>query len=130
MRSPGYVLLDGLLGCPHCDQDASVGRHDDTAGQNVAEDEERQGVGASRVLPVGHVPVDAAGRAVGLGSVRAPAGQRGAGEEQGVDPGAGDQQAAVNRVKPVTWTDGKTMTSRGLKSRSRRTHCCEYIKYV
>lgn len=87
----------------HRHQDARVRRDDDAAGQDVAEDEERQGVGARCAVLIGQVPVDATGRAVRLRAVLPPVGQRRAGEEQGVDPSTGDEHTAVNRVKPVPW---------------------------
>lgn len=86
----------------HPHQNARIRRDDDAAGQDVAEDEERHSVGARRGVPIGQAPVDATGGAVRLGSVLPPVGQRRAGKQQGVDPSAGDEQATVNRVEPVT----------------------------
>lgn len=87
----------------HGGQNAGVRRDDDAAGQDVAEDEERQSVGARRRMLIGQAPVDATGGAVRLRSVLPPVGQRRAGEQQGVEPGAGDEQTAVNRAEPVPW---------------------------
>ena len=94
--------LHGLAGGAHRGQDARVGRHDETARQRVAADEQRHRVGARVAVLVGDAPVDAAGRAIRLRAVLAPVGQRGAGEQQGVRPGAGDEQAAVERIKAVS----------------------------
>ena len=100
---PGRVPLHGPLGRPKPGHDGPVGRHDGAAWQDVAEEEERHGVGARLHVMVGAPPVDAAGRAVGLGTVLAPARQRGRGEQQGVRPGAAHEPAAVAGVEPVPY---------------------------
>lgn len=85
----------------HRHQDAGVGRDDDAAGQDVAEDEERQSVGARRRVLIGQAPVDATGGAVRFRSVLAPVGQRWAGKQQRIEPSTGDEQTAMNGAKPV-----------------------------
>lgn len=105
VRLPRRVLLHGPAGRVHRGQDARVGRHDDAAREDVAEDEQRHSVGACRGVLVGPAPVDATGGAVRLGPVLPPVGQRGAGEQQGIDPSAGDEQAAMYGVKPVPCED-------------------------
>lgn len=85
----------------HAHQNAGVRRDDDAAGQDVAEDEEGHSVGARCGVLIGQVPVDATGGAVGLGSVLPPVSQRRGGKQQGIEPSTGDEQAAVNRLKPV-----------------------------
>ena len=88
---PGLVMLHGLMGGSDRHQDARVGRHDDTAGHDVAQDKERRRVGAGHGMQVGQAPVDAAGCAVGLRTILTPVGQRGAGEHQGPSPSTGYQ---------------------------------------
>lgn len=100
-RLPWCVLLHLLAWRMHRHQDAGVRREDDAAGQNVAEDEECQSVGARCRVLIGQAPVDATGSAVRFRSVLPPVGQRWAGEQQGIDPSAGDEQTAVNGVKSV-----------------------------
>lgn len=85
----------------HPHQNVRIGCDDDAAGQDVAEDEERHSVGARCSVLIGQAPVDTTGGAVRLGSVLPPVGQRRAGKQQGIDPSAGDEQAAVNSAEPV-----------------------------
>jgi len=98
---PWGVALHGPPGGVQPHQDGHVGRCDGAAGQDVAAEEERRGVGARGRPPVGEAPVDAAGRAVGLRAVLAPARQRGRRKQQGVRPGADDQHEAVARAEAV-----------------------------
>lgn len=85
----------------HCHQNTGVRRDDDAAGQDVAKDKKCQSVGARRHVLIGQAPVDATGSAVRFRSILPPVGQRWAGEQQGIDPSAGDEQTAMNGVKPV-----------------------------
>lgn len=91
MRLPRRMLLHILAGCMHRDQNASVRCHNYTGGEDVAEDEQCQSVRARRGMLIGQAPVNATGGAVRLRSVFSPVDQRGAGEQQGVDPSAGDE---------------------------------------
>lgn len=95
------MLLQVLAGRVHREQDARVRSHDNTARQDVAEDEQCHSVGARCAVLVGQVPVDAAGRAIRFRPVFPPVGQRRGGEQQGIEPGAGYEQKAMNRLKPV-----------------------------
>lgn len=98
---PWGVLLHFLAWRMQHGQNARVRCEDDAAGQDVAEDEECQRVGACCWVLIGQAPVDATGSAVRFRSILAPAGQRWAGEQQSIDPSAGDEQAAMSGVKPV-----------------------------
>lgn len=71
----GHVLLHSLAGAPDCQQDERVGQKDDSAGHNVAEEEEADDVAHSCRVLVWSMPVDAACRTVRLGSVLPPARQ-------------------------------------------------------
>lgn len=102
MRLPGRVLLHVLAGRLHRQQDAGVRRYDHAGREDVAEDEECQSVGARHSVLIGHAPVNAAGGAVRFWPIFSPVDQRGAGEQQRVDPSTGDEEAAVNGVKPVS----------------------------
>lgn len=95
------MLLHILAGCMHRGQNACVGRHNNTAWKDVAEDEQCHSVGACRGVLIGQAPVNAAGGAIRLWSIFPPVGKRGAGEQQGVDPSTCDEHTAMNRVKPV-----------------------------
>lgn len=86
----------------HPHQNARIRRHDDAAGQDVAEDEERHSVGARCGVLIGEAPVDTTGGAVRLGSILPPVGQRRASKQQGIDPSTGDEQVAMNRAEPVS----------------------------
>lgn len=98
---PRCMLLHILTGCVHCDQNACVGCHDNTAWKDVAEDEECHSVGACCGVLIGQAPVNATGGAIRLWSIFPPVGQWGAGKQQGIDPSTGNEQTAVNGVKPV-----------------------------
>ena len=50
---------------------------------------------------IGQAPVNATGGAIRLWSIFPPVGQRGAGKQQGIDPSKGNDQTAVEGVKPV-----------------------------
>lgn len=80
------MLLDSLTGAPHRQQDERVGQENDGAGQSVAEEEKADDVGQSQDLAVGCEPVDAASRAVRLGTVAAPLCQGPHGEDRCVAP--------------------------------------------
>lgn len=95
-------MLHGLVRRVHGGEDARVGRQDEAARKDVAEEEERHSVGARRRQPIGQAPVDAAGGAVGLRSVLAPVAQRAASEQQRVEPSAGHQQTAMNAAESVS----------------------------
>lgn len=101
VRVPRHVALHVPAGCAHRDQNARVRSNNHTARNDVAQDEQRHGVGAGRRVLIGKAPVDATGGAVRLRSVFPPVGQRAAGKQQRVEPRAANQQAAVSPVKPV-----------------------------
>lgn len=105
MGLPRCMLLHSLAGCVHCNQDARIGRHNNTAWEDVAEDEQRHGVRACRAVLIGQAPVDATSRAIRLWSVFPPVGQRRAGEQEGIDPSTGNQQTAMRGAEPVSCED-------------------------
>ncbi len=98
---PQCMLLHILARCMHCEQNACIGCYDNTAWKDVAEDEQCHGVGACSGVLIGQAPVNATGGAIRLWSVFPPVGQRRGGKQQSVDPSTGNEQTAVNRVKPV-----------------------------
>lgn len=98
---PRRMMLHILAGCLHRDQNARVGCHDNAAWKDVAEDEQCHSVGACCRVLIGQAPVNATGGAIRLWSIFPPVGQRGAGKQQGIGPSTGNEQTAVNRVKPV-----------------------------
>lgn len=98
---PRCMLLHILAGCLHSDQNAHVGCCNNTAWKDVAEDEQCHSVGACCRVLIGQAPVNATGSAIRLWPIFPPVGQRGAGKQQGIDPRTGDEQTAVNAVKPV-----------------------------
>lgn len=98
---PRCMLLHSLAGRMHCDQNACVGCYNNTAGEDIAEDEQCHSVGARCGMLIGQVPVNATGGAIRLWSIFPPVGQWGAGKQQGIGPSTGNEQTAVNRVKPV-----------------------------
>lgn len=51
---------------------------------------------------IGQVPVNATGGAIRLWPIFPPVGQWGAGKQEGIDPSTGNEQTAMNRVKPVS----------------------------
>lgn len=101
VRPPCCMLLHVLAWRIHRHQNAGVRGDDDAAGQDVTEDEERHSVGACCRELIGEAPVNATGGAVRFRAVLPPVGQRWAGKQQGIDPSAGDEQAAMNGAKPV-----------------------------
>ena len=103
------MLLHGLAGCLNCDQNACVGRYNNAAGKDVAEDKEHQSEGAGCGVLIGQAPVNAAGGAIRLWSVFPPVAQRAARKQQGVDPSTGNEQTAMNRVKPVSCEDKSSL---------------------
>lgn len=69
----GHVLLHCLAGAPNGQQNECVGQKDDSAGHNVAEDEEADYVAHSCRVLSWSMPVDAACCTVRLGPVLSPA---------------------------------------------------------
>lgn len=98
---PRCMLLHILAGWLHCDQNACVGCHDNTAWKDVAEDEECHSVGTCCGVLIGQAPVDATGGAIRLRSIFPPVGQWGAGEQQSIDPSTDNEQTTVDGVKSV-----------------------------
>lgn len=96
------MLLDSLPRPAHRQQDEGVGEEDDGAGQDVAEEEEAYDVGHGETAVVRSKPVDAAGRAVGLETVLAPAGQRTCSEDGGVAPNPNHQHHGMPRGELVS----------------------------
>lgn len=96
------MLLHVFSGRLHCEQDARVRRYDHGGREDVAEDEERQGVCAGHSVLVRHAPVDAAGGAIRFWSIFPPIDKRGSGKKQSVDPGAGNEEVTMDGVEPVS----------------------------
>lgn len=69
----GHMLLHSLAGTSHGQQDECVGQEDDSAGYDVAEEEEADDVAHSCGALTGRMPVDAAGRPIRLSPVLSPA---------------------------------------------------------
>lgn len=91
----GHVLLHSLTGAPDCHQDECVGQEDDSAGHNVAEEEEADDVAHSCSALAGSVPIDAARCTVRLCPVLSPTRQGTHGKDSGVAPDPSDEQAGV-----------------------------------
>lgn len=98
----GHMLLHSLAGAPDGQKDECVGQEDDSAGDDVAEEEEADDVGHSCGVLAGRVPVDAACCAVGLCSVLSPARQGPHSKDSSVAPDPSNQQASVAVRKLVT----------------------------
>lgn len=96
-----HVLLHGLAGAPDSQQDERVGQENDSAGDNVAEEEEADDVAHRCGVLAGRVPVDATGCAIRLGPVLPPARQGADGENTGVAPDPCDQHVSVEMRKLV-----------------------------
>lgn len=105
MCPPRRMLLHISAGCMHCDQNACVGRYYHAAWKDVTEGEQCHNVGPCCGVLIGLAPVNATGCAVRLWSVFPPVEQRGAGEQQGVDPRTGNEQMAMKRVKSISCED-------------------------
>lgn len=99
----GHVLLHSLAGAPNSQQDECVGQENDSAGDNIAEEEQADDVAHRRRARAGSVPVDAAGCAVWFSPVFTPARQGADGEDAGVAPDPRDQHVGVMIGKLVTW---------------------------
>lgn len=97
-----HVLLHGLAGAPDSQQDECVGEENDSAGDNIAEEEQADDVAHCRGVLAGSVPVDATGCAIWLGPVLSPATQGSDGENAGVAPDPCDQHVSVGIRKLVT----------------------------
>lgn len=97
-----HVLLHGLAGTPDGQQDECVGQENDSAGDDVAEEEEADDVAHCRRVLAGRVPVDAAGCAIRLGPVLPPARQGADGENTSVAPDPCDQHVSVVMRELVT----------------------------
>lgn len=97
-----HVLLHGLTGSPDRQQDERVGEENDSAGDDIAEEEQADDVAHRCGVLAGSVPVDATGCAVWLGPVFPPARQGADGENAGVAPDPCDQHVSVGIRKLVT----------------------------
>ncbi len=91
----GHVLLHSLTGAPDGQQDECVGQEDDSAGQNVAEEEEADDVAHSCRALAGSVPIDAARGTVRLRPILSPARQGTYSKYSGVQPDSSNQQAGM-----------------------------------
>lgn len=98
-----HVLLHSLAGAPNSQQDERVGQENDSAGDNIAEEEQTDDVAHRRRARAGSVPVDAAGCAVWLGPIFTPAWQGADGKDAGVAPDPCNQHVGVMIGKLVTW---------------------------
>lgn len=91
----GHVLLHSLAGAPDGQQDECVGQEDDSAGHNVAEEEETDDVAHSCRVLARSIPVDAARCTVRLGPVLSPARQGTYSKNSSIAPDPSNQQAGV-----------------------------------
>lgn len=98
----GHVLLHSLTGAPDGQQDECVGQEDDSAGDNVAEEEEANDVAHCCRALAGSVPVDAASCTIWLGPIFPPAGQGPDGKNSSVAPDPSNQHAGVAVRELVT----------------------------
>lgn len=97
-----HVLLHSLARTPDGQQDERVGQENDSAGDDVAEEEEADDVAHRRRVLAGRVPVDATGCAIRLGPVLPPARQGADGENTSVAPDPCDQHVSVVMRELVT----------------------------
>lgn len=101
----GHVLLHSLTGAPHGHQDECVGQKNDSAGHDVAEEEEADYVAHGRRALAGSMPIDAARCTVRLGSILPPARQRADSKNPSVAPDPGNQEAgvAIGELVTIVW---------------------------
>lgn len=97
-----HVLLQGLAGAPDSQPDEGVGEENDSAGDDIAEEEEADDVAHGHGVLAGSVPVDATSCAVRLGPVLPPARQGAHGENARVAPDPRHQHIGVAIGKLVT----------------------------
>lgn len=69
----GHMLLHSLARASHSQQDERVGQKDDSAGNNVAEEEQADDVAHGCRILAGSMPVDAARCSIRLGTIVPPA---------------------------------------------------------
>lgn len=98
----GHVLLHSLTGAPDGEQDECVGQEDDSAGHNVAEEEEAGDVAHSCRAIAGSMPIDAACCTVRLSPIFSPAHQGTDGKNSSVAPDPSNQRAGVGVGELVT----------------------------
>lgn len=91
----GHMLLHSLARAPDSHQDKCVGQEDDSAGHNVAEEEEADDVAHSCRVLAGRMPVDAACCTVRLGPILSPARQGTYSKDSSVAPDPSYQEAGV-----------------------------------
>lgn len=96
------MLLHGLAGSPDSQQDERVGEENDSAGDDIAEEEQADDVAHRCGVLAGSMPVDATGCAIWLGPVFPPARQGADGENARVAPDSCDQHVSVVIRKLVT----------------------------
>lgn len=84
----GHMLLDSLARAPNSQQDECVGHEDNSAGYDVAEEEEADDVAHGCRTLAGCIPFDAARCAVRLGPVLSPARQGTHGKHSSIAPDA------------------------------------------
>lgn len=99
----GHVLLHGLAGAPDGQQNECIGQEDDSAGHNVAEEEEADDVAHCCRALAGSMPVDAACRTIWFGPVFSPAGQGTNSKNSSIAPDPSNQDACMAVRELVTW---------------------------
>lgn len=112
----GHMLLHSLAGASDGQQDECVGQEDDSAGYNVAEEEEADDVAHGCGAFTGCVPVDAAGCSIRLSPVLSPAWQGTNSEDPSVAPDPSDQHVGVAVRKLVTCNKEEADRGRGGES--------------
>lgn len=98
----GHVLLHSLTGAPDSQQDECVGQEDDSAGHNVAEEEEADDVAHCCRVLAGSMPIDAARCTIWLGPIFSPAGQGANSKNCSVAPDSSNQHAGMAVGELVT----------------------------
>lgn len=97
-----HMLLHGLAGARDSQQDEGIREENNSAGDNIAEEEQADDVAHSREVLAWSVPVDATGCAIRLGRVFSPARQGADSKNSRVAPHPCDQHVGVAIRKLVT----------------------------
>lgn len=97
------MLLNSLTWPPHSQQNESVGKEDDCAGQCIAKDKKADNVRQSWKLMVGCMPVNAAGCAIWFSTVMPPLCQGPHSKHRSIAPNSSHQEAGMWGGKLVPW---------------------------
>lgn len=99
----GHMLLHSLTGAPDSQQDECVGKENDSAGHNIAEEEEADDVAQCCRVLAGSMPIDAACRTIWLCPIFSPARQGTNGENCCIAPDPSNQHAGMKVGELATW---------------------------